>query len=253
MQLQHYMMTSWLHLQWHLPCAACNAVLGILACLLFTLSPTLVSPFVTLPSVMKVLGLDSLPIYELACCPSCHEVYPPAGSLHTVDECITCKVPLFLSDKTKRSFLCSKKTPSLKYPYMPLSHQLQSILSIPGIKDSLDEWHTKPQSPGVYTDIFDGDMCRNKLKAPDGTLFFANGPQDQCGPNGELHISVTLGIDWYTFGYMSAIHHVWLALTGFHIYVVTSPFPIHCVQHRFPCAICCQNTGKHCILNMTYL
>ncbi|KIM59498.1 hypothetical protein SCLCIDRAFT_16493 [Scleroderma citrinum Foug A] len=190
-----YMMTSWLHLQWHLPCAACNAMLRILACLLFALSLTLVSPFVTLPSAMKVLGLDNLPIYELACCPLCHEVYPPAGSLHTVDECVTCKVPLFLSDKTKCSFLCSKKTPSLKYPYMPLSHQLQSILSIPGIEDSLDEWHTKLQSPGVYTDIFDGDMCRNKLKAPDGTLFFANGPQDQRGPNGELHIGVTLGID----------------------------------------------------------
>ena len=203
-----YMMTSWLHLQWHLPRAACNAVLGILACLLFALSPTLVSPFVTLPSVMKVLGLDNLPIYELACCPSCREVYPPAGSLHTVDKCVTCKVPLFLSDKTKCGLLRSKKTPSLKYPYMLLSHQLRSILSIPGVEDSLDEWRTKPRSPGVYTDIFDGNMCRNKLKAPDGTLFFTNGPQDQCGPNGELRISVTLGIDWYTFGYVSAIRIV---------------------------------------------
>lgn len=190
-----YMMTTWLHLQWHLPRAACNAVLSILSCLLLALCPTLISPFITLPSAMKVLGLD-LQIYELPCCPSCREVYPPAGSLHTQDECIPCKVPLFLPDQTKHGLLRSKKVPCIRYPYLPLSEQLQSLLTIPGVEDSLDEWRTCPRSPGHYSDIFDGEICREKLKAPDGTLFFANGPQDCHGPKGELQIGVNLGIDW---------------------------------------------------------
>ncbi|KIN99860.1 hypothetical protein M404DRAFT_154084 [Pisolithus tinctorius Marx 270] len=190
-----YMMTTWLHLQWHLPRAACNAVLNILSCLVLALCPSLLPPFVTLPSAMKVLGLD-LRTLELPCCPSCREVYPPAGSLHTQDECIPCKAPLFLPDQTKRGLLRSKKIPHVKYPYLPLSEQIQSLLSIPGVEDPLDDWRAHPHSPRDYTDIFDGEICRTKLKALDGTLFFANGPQDHHGPNGELRIGVNLGIDW---------------------------------------------------------
>ncbi|KAL4073275.1 hypothetical protein V8B97DRAFT_2023066 [Scleroderma yunnanense] len=145
-----YMMMTWLHLQWHLPCAACNAVLSILSCLVFALCPTLLALFVTLPSAMKV---------------------------HS-----TCKIPLFLPDQTKHGLLHSKKIPCVKYPYLPLSDQIQSILTIPGVEDH-------------YSDIFDGDICQTKLKALDGSLFFANGPQDSHGPNGELQISITLGID----------------------------------------------------------
>ncbi|KIO14438.1 hypothetical protein M404DRAFT_1009458 [Pisolithus tinctorius Marx 270] len=189
-----YMMTTWLHLQWHLPRAACNAVLGILSCLILALCPSLSPPFVTLPSAMKVLGLD-LQVYELPCCPSCREVYPPVSSLHTQDKCIPCNTSLFLPDQTKRGLLRSKKVPCVKYPYLSLSEQIQSILTIPGVEDSLDEWRTRPHSPGHYSDIFDGEICRVKLKAPDGTLFFANGPHDKHGPNGELRIGVNLGID----------------------------------------------------------
>ncbi|KAI6146376.1 hypothetical protein BKA82DRAFT_125796 [Pisolithus tinctorius] len=190
-----YMMTTWLHLQWHLPRAACNAVLSILSCLILTLCPSLSPPFITLPSAMKVLGLD-LQVYELPCCPSCHEVYPPVGLLHTQDECTPCNMSLFLPDQTKRGLLHSKKVPCVKYPYLSLSEQIQSILTIPGVEDSLDEWHTRPCSPGYYLDIFNGEICCVKLKAPDGTLFFANGPHDKHRPNGELRISVNLGIDW---------------------------------------------------------
>ncbi|KIO00605.1 hypothetical protein M404DRAFT_152233 [Pisolithus tinctorius Marx 270] len=136
-----YMMTTWLHLQWHLPCAACNAVLGILSCLILALCPSLSPPFVTLPSAMKVLGLN-LQVYELPCCPSCCEVYPPVGLLHTQDKCTPCNMSLFLPDQTKHGLLHSKKVPCMKYPYLSLSEQIQSILTIPGVEDSLDEWHT---------------------------------------------------------------------------------------------------------------
>ncbi|KIO00975.1 hypothetical protein M404DRAFT_29181 [Pisolithus tinctorius Marx 270] len=193
-----YMMTTWLHLQWHLPCAACNAVLSILSFLLLALCPTLAPPFVTLPSAMKVLGLD-LPIHKLPSRPLCRDVFPPAGSLHTQDECVPCKAALFLPSQTKRGMLRCKTTPCVKYPYLPLSEQIRSMLTIPGVEDSLDEWCTRTRSPGVYMDIFDGAICRAKLKAPDSSLFFANGPQDQHGPSDELQISVNLGIDWFSY------------------------------------------------------
>ena len=50
-----YVTVTWLHLQWHLPHAACNALLAIMACLLVILSPQLKVPFVTLQSAMKAL------------------------------------------------------------------------------------------------------------------------------------------------------------------------------------------------------
>jgi len=48
-------------------------------------------------------------------------------------------------------------------------------------------------------DIFNGDICCSKLKGPDGKLFFLNKVDEHHGPNGELHLGVNLGIDWYVF------------------------------------------------------
>ncbi|KAG2336006.1 hypothetical protein BDR05DRAFT_1006251 [Suillus weaverae] len=64
-----YAVTTWLHLQWHLPRAACNALLSILGCLLLFLSPQLDTPFRTLQSATRVLVLDT-PFYTLPCCPT---------------------------------------------------------------------------------------------------------------------------------------------------------------------------------------
>ena len=43
---------------------------------------------------------------------------------------------------------------------------------MPGSEALLDSWRIKPRKSAEYGDIFDGDMCRVHLKAPDGTLFF---------------------------------------------------------------------------------
>ncbi|KAG1736838.1 uncharacterized protein EDB91DRAFT_1055457 [Suillus paluster] len=193
-----YAVTTWLHLQWHLPRAACNALLSILGCLLLFVSPQLEIPFRTLQSATRVLALDT-PFYTLPCCPTCREVYPPAGSTHEQDHCMTCNIPLFLPDTTKRGFLRAKKIPYVKYPYLPLSVQIQSILMILGVEATLDGWRSKPRTPGQYTDIFDGNVCRLNLKAPDGTLFFSNSPNELQGPNNELRLGVNLGIDWFSY------------------------------------------------------
>jgi len=60
----------------------------------------------------------------------------------------------------------------------------------------LDQWQVKPWTQDQYTDIFDGKVCRSKLKALDGTLFFSNEPDERQGPNGKLQIGVNLGVDW---------------------------------------------------------
>jgi hypothetical protein len=51
-----------------------------------------------------------------------------------------------------------------------------ALLKIPGIEALLNQWHMKPQSPGEYSDIFDGSMCHLKLRVPNGMLFFSNLP-----------------------------------------------------------------------------
>jgi hypothetical protein len=193
-----YAIVAWLHMQFSLPRVACNALLAFLARLLTFLIPGAQVPFVTLQSATRTLGIDPR-IQLLSVCPNCRDVFPSASSKYMLDECAACKTPLFLSDQTKRGNSRAIKTPRIKYPYLPLSEQITALMKIPGIEALLDQWRTKPRSPGEYGDIFDGSMCRLKLKAPDGTLFFSNLPHEKNGPGGELRIGVNMGVDWYVY------------------------------------------------------
>src|SRR6266853_4635919 len=100
--------------------------------------------------------------------------------------CMNCKVPLFLPDHTRQGSLCTAKYPIIKYPYLPLSAQIESLLKIPSVEVLLDEWRKKPWNLGEYSNIFDGDVCRLKLRALDSSLFFTNLPHEMNGPWGEL-------------------------------------------------------------------
>ncbi|KAG2142992.1 hypothetical protein DEU56DRAFT_910932 [Suillus clintonianus] len=123
-----YAVVSWLHLQFHLPKVACNTPLAIFTCILLTLSPNIEPPFVTLQSSNRVLGVDK-PIYTLPVCPSRWDMFPPAYSPQSHDECTLCNKDLFLPDKTARSNQRSLKSPLVKYPYLPLSDQLKSLVA----------------------------------------------------------------------------------------------------------------------------
>ena len=106
-----------------------------------------------------------------------------------------------------------------------------SILKISGVEALLDEWHTKPCNSGVYSDIFDGRMCRLKLRAPNHSLFFSNSPHENHGPDNELRIGVNMGVDWYVPRLASYdLNNPGL---GFLIFVATSCLPIHHVPLRF--------------------
>jgi len=76
-----YAVVLWLHLQFSLPCVACNALLMILAHLLMFFDPTIITPFITLQSVTRTLGLDPT-IQVLPVCPNCQEVYLSTASKH---------------------------------------------------------------------------------------------------------------------------------------------------------------------------
>jgi hypothetical protein len=190
-----YTIVTWLHLQFHLPHVACNAMLGFLALLFRFLGVDLTPPFITLHSATRALGINP-GVELLAVCPGCRGVYPSAGSKHMQNECSSCHIPLFLPDHTRQGNHHAVKIPLIKYPYLPLSEQITSILKTPGVEALLDDWRSKPRNSGEYGDIFDGRMCRLKLRAPDGSLFFSNCPHESHGPNDELRIGVNLGVDW---------------------------------------------------------
>ncbi|KIN96499.1 hypothetical protein M404DRAFT_33208 [Pisolithus tinctorius Marx 270] len=185
---------SRLHLQFHLPCIACNALLAIFSLLLLFFNSNSSLPFTTLHSGNCILSVDK-PVHTLPVCLTCRDVYLPATSPLCHDTCTSCNIDLFLPGQTLQGNAHALKTPIVKYPYLPLSEQISSILMIPGIEDVLDGWRGKSCSPGIYMDIFDGSICRTKLKGPDGKLFFSNDWNEQHGPNNELCLGVNLGVD----------------------------------------------------------
>ncbi|KZP33628.1 hypothetical protein FIBSPDRAFT_881787 [Athelia psychrophila] len=81
-----------------------------------------------------------------------------------------------------------------------LESQLRGVLAVPGMEEEMNKWHAAPRQAGKYNNIFDGDICKN-LKAHDGDKFFRNELGDEDGPDGELRIGVTLGVDWYCCRY----------------------------------------------------
>ncbi|KIK79761.1 hypothetical protein PAXRUDRAFT_36357 [Paxillus rubicundulus Ve08.2h10] len=190
-------LTSWLHLQFHLPRVACNALLTILTLVLILTCPLISTPFVTLQSSNCLLGL-SKPVHLLPVCPSCCNVFPQAGSPHCQDTCMACNTNTFLPSQMKHGNQCSLKTLVVTYHYLPLSEQIKSLLQIPGLETILDAWYGHAHNPGKYIDIFNGAICHTRLKGPDSKLFFLNEDEKQ-GPNRELCLGVNLGVDWFSY------------------------------------------------------
>ena len=224
-----YVMVTWLHLQFHLPRVACNTLLAFLSILIRFFKLAIAPPFIMLHSATRALGADP-GVILLAVCPKCRGIYPSSGSRHAKETCNLCHVSLFLPEYTRQGNRRGIKTPVIKYPYLPLSNQIALILRIPGVKVLLDAWCTKPHKTGEYSNIFDGNMCQLKLKAPDGSLFFSNNLHEIKGPNNELWIGVNLGIDWYVLYIASSDLN---SPSGFLISLATSHHPIHHIRLHF--------------------
>lgn len=108
-----YALVTWLHLQFHLPRAACQATLAIIACILYFLNPQIALPFITLTSANRALSLD-IPVHVLPVCPQCKEVYPASDT--TKAACDLCQTELFEPDLTKRGKKRKVRIPRLRCP-----------------------------------------------------------------------------------------------------------------------------------------
>lgn len=194
-----YLMVFWLHSQCHLSFRACNAVLACFAIILQSTGALMDAPtYLTLPSVMNTL--DATPTFQVApVCPKCMAVYPPQTPV--LSTCDNCDVPLFKiapshAEARRGKTQAEKPRPVMQFPYKSLEDQLATMLANPGIEDEMERAldQATAHKPGVYFNIFDGRVCQ-RLQAPDGSRFFF--PDARTKSTGELHIGVTLGVDWY--------------------------------------------------------
>lgn len=189
-----YMFVAWLHLQFHLPFRACNAALTVFGLVIrafgFAVNPPLIS---TLGSVLTTMQLE--PVFQvLPVCPNCLEVYPLQSDGPTI--CSRCSSFIYKAIPPNARHN-TPLTPQLRFPHKSIESQLHDMLAVPGLEAELDKWRKRKRTPGKYSDMFDG--CVPKcLKGHDGHLFFSNGADEiESGPNGELRIGLTLGVDWY--------------------------------------------------------
>lgn len=196
-----YILVFWLHAQCHLPFRACNALLICLSVILRSAGLVIDPPMaITLPTVMTALNAD--PTFMICpVCPTCQRVYPPSTPTSTT----CCLKLLFItsptpSEQRRGRTQREKPKPALQFPYKSLEEQLATLLANPGIEDEIERSLNKVKSSvnGVYTNIFDGKVCK-ELPCQDGSLFFS--PSEELQRSGELRVGVSLGVDWYNFVY----------------------------------------------------
>jgi hypothetical protein len=188
---QLYLLVAWLHTQCKLAFTACAAVLIVFANILLAAGITLEhdhpSPYVTLTSVLRNLGVE--PTFAvLPLCPECLEPHPPSRTATAL--CKRCETPLFRSGQPRGS---QDLRPHLQLPVMSIEAQLHAMLAVPGMEAHLEAWRHKPREEGKYQDVFDGRVARG-LKGADGCPFFENPLPANCS---ELRVGAVLGLDWY--------------------------------------------------------
>jgi hypothetical protein len=179
---------TWLHVQFHPPFRACTALINVVLLILKSFGILFATtPVTTLPRIMAKLNVEPV-IYLLPVCPNCLEVYP--SKKDTPSCCVRCGTAIFEAPSSS-----SQRVSLVRFPYMSIEAQLATILAVPGVEEEMDRWRSVTRFPGRYIDIFDGAFPR-QCRAPDGSLFFQNTPEDRRGPDGELRIGLTLGVDW---------------------------------------------------------
>lgn len=188
-----YMLVAWLHLQFHLPFRACNVILSVVPLIARAFGATVPAALTTLNGVLNAMDLEpNVRVYPV--CPRCKEVYPEGDSTPSI--CVLCSTFMF-KESQGPSTAKSDRVPLLRFPTMSIEEQLTTMLSVPGVEDACDNWRKQHRTPGKYDDNFDGKICQ-EIPAFDGQPFFRNLPQDvSSGPDGELRIGLTLGVDWY--------------------------------------------------------
>ncbi|KAG6819077.1 hypothetical protein H0H93_015716 [Arthromyces matolae] len=216
-----YILVAWLHTHFHLPFAACYAILTVVTFCFALLCPGFPSgaTYKTLPSVLNHLNIE--PEFRiLPMCPQCLNVYPCQPEIVS---CATCNVPLYKSSSRSTPSLQtpgrSTRQPILQFPTKSIQEQLESILAVDGIEDVLEQWRHLPRISGEYIDNFDGEICKT-VPGPNGRPFFENPAPRETQE--ELRIGLTLGVDWCG-------HSVFISSQQYSAFPFISP---HVVQHH---------------------
>lgn len=188
-----YVLVAWLHTHFHLPFAACQAVLIVVVHILSLATTPLDTgeTYRTLPSVLNHLGVDP-EFVVLPVCPGCLEVYPASAPVS--EPCARCQSPIFKCTTTSSGH--ERFRPILQFPTKSIQQQLEDILTVDGAEDVLEQWRSLSRHPGEYIDNFDGEICKT-LEGPDQRPFFQNPLPPES--KDELRIGLTLGVNWYIF------------------------------------------------------
>ncbi|KAI1783783.1 hypothetical protein LXA43DRAFT_1067338 [Ganoderma leucocontextum] len=193
------LLVAWLHLSGHLPFRYCDTVLTVIGYILMLLGRK--DLLAVLPGSLSgcFSALQVEPRFQIhPVCPACNRVFPLSMYANRLARCdrVLCKHALFrwqdTSARSRRAQQGSAR-PVLQFPYKSIAEQLAIILDMPGVEEAVDAWRKRHRILGVLQDIFDGRICR-QLLGPDGLSFFRYDLRD-TGPDGELRLGVTLGVD----------------------------------------------------------
>ncbi|KAF8131720.1 hypothetical protein K438DRAFT_1788225 [Mycena galopus ATCC 62051] len=191
-----YLLVVWLHTVLHLPFRGCDAILLVVGYLLQAAGTPVPHMLTTLPSVMNHLGVE--PAFQtLPLCPNCCEVFPSSTSPST--KCLRCSIPIFrITGPSPLSRTPQMPKPCLQFPTKSIEEQLKDMLAVPGIEEEMDWWRTKGRTEGVLEDFFNGRISK-EIEGPDGLPFFRPGDSTGSGPDNELRVGLTLGVDWFSY------------------------------------------------------
>lgn len=135
-------------------------------------SPPLYEPWREVPKdirpVVKEFRLDPA-IRAFTCCPSCFALYdqarcPPTCTYQETPASMPCGSKLW----RKRTIAGREhQYPALEYHHQSLKSWLGRFLCRPGIENQLEKADVSSETPGVWTDFWDGTAIRN-LRGPAG-------------------------------------------------------------------------------------
>lgn len=191
--------TTYLHLHYHLPHRACTLLLKVLSAIFVAFRALEAGERVpvTLTTTFNRLNLgDNFSIYPL--CPLCKRVYPADNT--APKQCTVCKTSLFSRistpvpnmPPTSDEHTEKRGKAILQSPIRTLSSSLVAFLNRPGIEDAIDEWRSYIPENGKLKTMMDGEVWKS-IKGHDGKLFFDNSPDRENSD--ELWIGITQGFD----------------------------------------------------------
>ncbi|KAE8226886.1 hypothetical protein CF319_g590 [Tilletia indica] len=150
--------------------------------------------------------------------------WTPHSSVDSPRQCRKCGHDLFFD----ADFNAAPEQPRLVFHYDPIANWLEELLLRPGFEQQLNEWRSRPQTPGVYGDLYDGSWWKDKDAS--GSDFFTQN---------RLSISLALMIDWIKPFSRNGTSHYSCGVISLRI----DNLPAHIRNHSHFTHVCCVLPG----------